>query len=131
MKNINNYNILKTQILLMFAFVLTLVALMANENTDTNTSTFTFILYLPYVFILCIYNGIFLKLLLSFLKSNLLIYLLPIVPFIVWFLISNYSITIRFWKFNGSEVIIGLIIMIFVNSIGFYFFNPNKKIEEK
>ena len=131
MKNINNYNIVKTQILLMFAFVLSLVALIANENTDTNTSTFAFILYLPYVFILCIYNGIFLKLLLSFLESNLIIYLLPIVPFIVWFLISNYSITIRFWKFNENEVILGLIIMIFVNSFGFYFFNPNKKIEEK
>ena len=34
MKNINNYNILRTQVLLMFAFVIILTAVMANEKTD-------------------------------------------------------------------------------------------------
>ena len=126
MKNINNYNILRTQVLLLFAFVISLTALIANEKTDLNTSIFAFISYFPYIFILCIYNGILLRLLVSFLKSNLLIYLLPIVPMIVWFIISDYSITVRFWKLGQKEVIIGLTIMTIVNSFGYYFYNPKK-----
>ena len=124
MKNLNNYNILRTQVLLMFAFIISLTVLIANEKTDLNTSTFAFISYFPYIFILCIYNGILLKLLVSFLKSNLLIYLLPVVPFIVWFIFADYTITVRFWKLGEKEVIIGLTIMTLVNSFGYYFYNP-------
>lgn len=123
-KSINNYNILRTQILLMFVFTSSLIVLIINENTDSNTSIFGFILYIPYVFMLCIYNGILIKLLIKFLKNNLLIYLFPIIPIIVWFILSDYTITIRFWKFNSIEVIIGLILMISVNLFGYYFYPP-------
>ena len=113
--------------MLMFAFVIALIVLIANEKTDTNTSVFTFILYLPYVFLLCIYNGTLIRILISFFKVSLLSYLFPIIPFIVWFIISNYSITIRFWKLNEKEVIIGLIIMALINLFGYVIYNPEKK----
>ncbi len=128
-KSINNYNIIRTQVLLMFVFIFSLIVLIINENTDSNTSTFAFILYLPYVFILCIYNGILIKLLANFLKNNLSIYLFPIVPIIVWFIMTDYTITVRFWKFSRTEVIIGLILMTLVNLFGYFF--PSRKEQNK
>jgi hypothetical protein len=130
-KSINNYNILRTQVLLMFVFTSSLIISIINENTDSNTSIFAFILYLPYVFILCIYNGILIKLLVNFLKNNLLIYLFPIIPIIVWFIMSDYTITIRFWKLNRTEVIIGLILMMSVNLFGCYFYPPENEKQIK
>lgn len=130
-RSINNYNILRTQVLLMFVFIFCLIVSLINEDTDTNTSTFAFILYLPYVFLLCIYNGILIKLLVNFLKNNLLIYLLPIIPIIVWFIMSDYTITVRFWKFNKTEVIIGLILMTLVNLLGYYFYPPENEKQNK
>lgn len=128
MIKVNNYNIIRTQVLLMFIFIISLAFLILNEKTDKNTSIFAFILYVPYIFILAFYNGILIRFLAIFVEKIILIYVLPILPFFVWFLISDYSLTIRLWKFDTLEVSIGLVLYLSVNIFGYYIFNlQNKK----
>jgi hypothetical protein len=122
-----NYKIIRTQILLLFVNMLVLTVLVLNTNTDTNTAFFGLLLMFPFVIILCVYNGILIKLSERYGKSSVINYLFPIVPILLWSILSNYSLTIRFWKLSIKDVGIGLSILGIVNIFGYYFLNEKEK----
>jgi hypothetical protein len=76
------------------------------ERYDTNFGT---ILYLPYVFLLTVYNLIIITISNGILDINGLIekynlklisYVIPIVPVLIWYLIASFSITLGEWVIN-------------------------------
>jgi hypothetical protein len=121
-----NYKIIRTQILLFFVNMLVLTILVLNTNTDTNTAYFGLLLMSPFAILLCVYNGILIKLSEYYRKSSVINYLFPIVPILLWTILSNYSLTIRFWKLSLKDVGIGLSILGIVNIFGFYFLNERE-----
>lgn len=121
-----NYKIIRTQILLFFVNMLVLTILVLNTNKDTNTAFFGLLLMSPFAILLCVYNGILIKLSEHYRKSSVINYLFPIVPILLWTILSNYSLTIRFWKLSLKDVGIGLSILGIVNIFGFYFLSERE-----
>jgi hypothetical protein len=88
------------------------------------------LLYIPLVFILTILNFFILAVGLSFyrsLKHQVLICILPIVLFSIWFLVSNDSSIIYFWKLTDFEFFTIITIWITLLIVAFSVYTGMKK----
>jgi hypothetical protein len=120
----SNTGIFKTQLILGLVFTtMTFISLYGRENGDMNTVIFGTSLYVPYVLLLCIYNGLTIGLFETINKKIILInYCLPTIPLLIWFLISDNKITIRYWKLETTELIVALTIILLTNMTGYFLF---------
>lgn len=79
------------------------------EHGDLNVVIFGAILYLPYVAILCLYNGVTIALLERINeRQKWMNYFLPIVPLLIWFFLSAGSIKIRYSNSEDGEFFVGV-----------------------
>lgn len=96
------------------------------ENGDMNVAILGTLLYLPFVFILCLYNGLTIGLSERINKKIRFVnYCLPIIPLFIWFLASGKNITIRYWNIGVNEFIIAMGLILLTNLIGYYFVKLN------
>jgi predicted neutral ceramidase superfamily lipid hydrolase len=118
-----NRRIILTQLILALLFTIVIFASFhQRENGDMDVVIFGTLLYLPFVFILCLYNGLTIGLLERINKKIRLInYSLPIGPLLIWFLASGKVITIRYWDIGVREFIIALALILLTNLTGYYF----------
>lgn len=90
------------------------------DSSDTNTVVFAFILYFPYVIALCLYNGLTLKLTKKIIEKWFY-YLIPIVPGIIWLIVSKFKLTVRLWEFNVLESLTIIALWTLTNILTPYF----------
>lgn len=124
---LDSINLIKSQILLGVIFTLLHIYLLLRDRADINTDIFAFIIYEPFVFLLAIYNGIMILILALAMGRSIFVYLLPMIPFLILFLLSDYTITIRYWEFDTVQTSIGLAIYSSINIFSYYFLNIVKK----
>lgn len=121
---------LKIQYVLGLLLSVFLLIMILKVPSDRNTSIFAFILYSPYVIALCLYNGLFLRLTYK-LKNKRYYYLLPIVPGVIWLLLSSFKLTVRFWKLNVFESVTLMLLWILANQLTPYILkNKTNKSEQ-
>lgn len=120
----SNLRIFATQLILGLMFIiLTFISFYQKENGDINVVIFGTLLYLPYVIILCIYNGLTIRLFEGLNKKiRILNYCIPTVPLLIWFLISDNIITIRYWDLETKEFTIALTVLLLTNVTGYFVF---------
>lgn len=121
---------LKIQYVLGLLLTVFLLIMILKDPSDRNTSIFAFILYSPYVIALCLYNGLFLKLT-DKLKNKPYYYLLPIVPGVIWLLLSSFKLTVRFWKLNVFESVTLILLWILANQLTPYILKNNTNKSEQ
>ena len=116
--------LIKTQFLLGLIFSLTtFFSFYAQENGDMNVVIFGTFLYLPFVLLLCLYNGLTIGIFEKLNKKIRLInYGLPTIPLLIWFLTSDNQITIRYWKLGTTEFVVALTLILLTNLTGYYLF---------
>lgn|SRR5690606_263854 len=116
--------LIKTQFLLGLIFSLTtFISFYAQENRDMNVVIFGTFLYLPFVLLLCLYNGLTIGIFEKLNKKIRLInYSLPTIPLLIWLLTSDNQITIRYWKLGTTEFVVALTLILLTNVTGYYLF---------
>lgn len=93
------------------------------ENGDLNVVIFGTLQYLPFVIMLCIYNGLAIRLFERINKKVKVInYCLPTVPLLIWFLASDNSITIGYWELSVNEFTIAVVALLVTNVAGYFLF---------
>ena len=83
-----------------------LISFSYNENGDLGVILLGTFLYLPFVLLLIGYNILSIYFMISNLtelKQKWLIYIIPLIPILIWYLIADFSITVRFWKLEKYE----------------------------
>jgi len=122
-----NRRFILTQIALGLLFTLVIFAsFYRQENGDMNVVIFGTLLYLPFVLILCLYNGLTIGLSERINKKiGFVNYCLPTIPLLIWFLASGGTITIRYWDIRTKEFLITLIIILVTNLTGYLFIKLN------
>jgi hypothetical protein len=113
--------IFRTQIIVGVVFAIAVfVAFNLKEHGDLNVVILGVILYVPYVAILCLYNGVTIAL---FERVNerqkWMNYFLPVVPLLIWFFLSAGSIKIRYWNLEDGEFFVGVFLLALSNAIGY------------
>lgn len=93
---------LKIQYVLGSIMTIFLIVVLLKNPSDRNTTVFAFILYFPYVIGLCLYNGLILRMTKK-MSDMWYYYFIPIIPGIIWLLVSKFKLTVRFWEFNVFE----------------------------
>ena len=113
--------ILHTQKIVGIAFTVTIfTTFYYKEHGDFNVIIFGTVLYLPYVAILCLYNGT----IIGFLekinqRARLMNYFQPAVPLLIWFLASDNVVRIRYWTLESTEFFIGIVLLLLSNGTGY------------
>lgn len=105
-----------------------LISFDISEHGHTEVVIFGTFLYLPFVFLLIGYNVLSIVLMntsLTKLKQKWLIYFMPLLPILMWYLIDNFSITVRFWKLDGCQFWIFIIVWGILNIV--MYLSINKK----
>lgn len=122
-----NRRIILTQIVLGLLLTLSIFGSFYRlANGDMNVVIFGTLLYMPFVFILCLYNGVIIGLLERINKRIKFInYCLPTIPLLIWFLASGNKITIRYWDIEVSEFAIALTLILLTNLTGYYLIKVN------
>jgi len=99
--------LVKFHLLHLIGFILlVLISFSFNENGDLGVILLGTFLYLPFVLLLIGYNILSISLMISNLtefKQKWLIYIIPLIPILIWYLIADFSITVRFWKLEKYE----------------------------
>ena len=123
-ENGTNTGIIKTQLILGLLFaVVTFISFYEQENGHMNVVIFGTFLYLPFVFFLCLYNGLTIGLFERLNKKVRLInYCLPTIPLVIWFVTSDNKITIRYWDLETNEFLLSLTLILLSNVTGYYLF---------
>ncbi len=115
------YKILQQFFLQSFLFFLLLFIIFYKiENGNINTVIFGVFLYLPYVFILVGLNLFFINIGLKVIHKKPYIFLTAVftnIVLIIWFLLSNEPIEIKYWKFTLQEFVIFNIIITILNTL--------------
>lgn len=114
--------IFRTQVIVGVVFsIVVFVAFYLREHGDLNVVIFGVILYLPYVAILCLYNGVSIALLERINeRQKWMNYFLPVVPLLIWFFLSPGSIRIRYWNLEDGEFFVGVFLLVLSNGIGYF-----------
>lgn len=111
-------------------FLFILISFNISEHGDSGVAIFGTFLYLPFVILLIGYNILSIAImdsnLTTRLKQKWLIYIIPLIPVLIWYLIDNFSITVRFWKLGKYEFWIFMIAWGLFNFIMYLMIN--KKI---
>lgn len=119
--------IVKYHLLHLIGFVLIiLIAFNIREHGDSGVVIFGTFLYLPYVFLLIGYNILSISLMdynLTNLKQKWVIYIIPLIPILIWYLFDNLSITVRFWELEKYEFCIFMIVWGLLNFITYLMIN--------
>lgn len=125
--------IFRTQIIVGVVFsIVVFVAFYLSEHGDLNVVIFGTILYLPYVAILCLYNGVAIALLERINERQKWInYFLPVVPLLIWFFVSGGSIKIRYWILGDDEFFVGVFLLVLSNGIGYLMANYEESRAER
>jgi hypothetical protein len=90
------------------------------EHGDFNVIIFGTALYLPYVAILCLYNGTIIGLLEKInQRATLINYFLPVAPLLIWFIASDNVVRVRYWTLESTEFFIGLVLLLLSNGTGY------------
>lgn len=119
--------ILTTQVLLGLIFTITVfTSFYIMESGEMNVVLFGMILYMPYVFLLCLYNGAIISLFeLLNIKNRFINYCIPVVPLLVWYIVSD-NITIRYWELDAIGLGIVIALILSTNLVGYYFIGTNE-----
>jgi hypothetical protein len=122
--NGSNTGIIRTQLILGLLFIaVTFISFYRQEDGDMGVIIFGTLLYLPFVLLLCIYNGLTIGLFERLNKKVRLInYCLPTIPLLIWFVTSDSLITIRYWHLRTKEFSVALSLILLTNLTGYYFF---------
>ena len=113
--------ILRTQIIVGIVFSATIfITFYYKEHGDFNVIIFGTVLYLPYVAILCLYNGTIIGLSEKVnQRAKLINYFFPVVPLLIWFLASDNVVRIRYWTLESKEFVIGLVLLLLSSGTGY------------
>jgi len=81
------------------------------ESGDMNTVMFGTILYVPYVLALTVYNAIAQAGTRLLSRSSFAIIALPLVPLVLWMILSGGTVVVRYFKLDNLEmsVLIGVL----------------------
>jgi hypothetical protein len=114
--------IFRTQIIVGVVFsIAVFVAFYLREHGDLKVVIFGVILYLPYVAIMCLCNGMSIALLERINeRQKWMNYFLPVVPLLIWFFLSAGSIRIRYWNLEDGEFFVGVFLLVLSNGIGYF-----------
>lgn len=122
--NSSNTGIVRTQLILGLLFItVTFISFYVQEDGDVSVIILGTFLYLPFVLLLCIYNGLTIGLFERLNKKVRLInYCLPTIPLLIWFVTSDSLITIRYWHLRTKEFSVALTLILMTNVTGYYLF---------
>lgn len=106
-------------ILLILLTIMIMIRFYYLEHGDMNIVIFGAIIYLPYVFLICLYNGVVIELLDRINKKiKFLNYLASALLVLIWFIMSN-GIRIHYWALSAMEFFIALLALVVVN-VGYF-----------
>ena len=98
---------------------------------DSGMSVVGFFMYLPYVLLLVLYDFIFISIgLLIFPKVNrIILYILPIIPVVIWFFISAQRIQICYYELRIHDFGVLITLWLIVNILMYYRMKWSKRKE--
>ena len=98
---------------------------------DSGMSVVGFFMYLPYVLLLVLYDFIFISIELSiFPKVNrIILYILPIIPVVIWFFISSQRIQICYYELRIHDFGVLITLWLIVNILMYYRMKWSKRKE--
>ncbi len=100
-----------------------------HEHGDMNVVIFGAFLYIPCVLILCIYNGLIIGIFEKINKKERFInYCIPVIPLLIWYIVSGKEITIRYLDIAIDTKIffISLAILLLTDILGYIFITSKK-----
>lgn len=117
----SNLKIFGTQLILGLLFII--LILISFYEQEKGWVIFGTLLHLPFVIILCIYNGLTIQFFEKLNKKIRVInYCVPTIPLLIWFLASDNIITIRYWDLRTKEFTIALTVLLANNLTGYFVF---------